>query len=96
MAGGGLCIVAGNPPHGHTMRINPFSLIGGKRIMGTWGGESRPDADIPRYVEMFMNGRLALEKLGTEEYPLEEINQALDDLEAGRVVRAMIRMGEGR
>jgi Zn-dependent alcohol dehydrogenase len=45
---------------------------------------------------MFMNGRLALEKLGTEEYPLEEINQALDDLEAGRVVRAMIRMGEGR
>lgn len=96
MAGGGLCIIAGNPPHGQTMRINPFSLIGGKRVIGTWGGESRPDTDIPRYVEMFLNGRLALQKLRTEEYPLEEINQALDDLEAGRVIRAMVCMHEGR
>ena len=96
MAGGGLCIVAGNPPVGQTMRIDPFSLIEGKRVIGTWGGESRPDTDIPRYVEMFLNGRLALEKLRTEEYPLEEINQALDDLEAGRVIRAMVCMREGR
>lgn len=95
-AGGELCIVAGNPPHGQVMRINPFSLIGGKRIAGTWGGESRPDTDIPRYVEMFADGRLPLRKLGMDEYPLDEINRALDDLEAGRVVRAMIRMGAGR
>jgi len=91
-SGGGLCIIAGNPPHDHTMRINPFSLIGGKRIMGTWGGESRPDTDIPRYVDMFVNGRLTLESLATEEYPLDEVDRALDALEAGRVVRAMIRM----
>ena len=95
-AGGGLCIVAGNPPHGQVMRINPFSLIGGKRIAGTWGGESRPDTDIPRYVEMFADGRLPLRKLGMDAYPLDEINRALDDLEAGRVVRAMIRMDQKR
>ncbi len=89
---GGLCIIAGNPPHGETMRVNPFSLISGKRLAGTWGGESRPDVDIPRYVDMFMNGSLALQKLTTEEYSLNEINQALDDLEAGRIIRAMIRM----
>jgi len=93
-SGGGLCIIAGNPPHGQAMRINPFSLIGGKRIVGTWGGESRPDADIPRYVEMFRSGSLGLQKLSTSDYPLEEINRALDDLEAGRIVRAMIRMGD--
>ncbi|MDH3688329.1 MAG: zinc-binding dehydrogenase [Gammaproteobacteria bacterium] len=90
--GGGLCIIAGNPPHGETMRVNPFSLISGKRLVGTWGGESRPDVDIPRYVDMFMNGSLALQKLTTEEYSLNEINQALDDLESGCVIRAMIRM----
>lgn len=94
-AGGGLCIVAGNPPHGQVMRINPFSLIGGKRIAGTWGGESRPDIDIPRYIEMFTDGRLPLRKLGMAQYPLDEIDRALDDLEAGRVVRAMIRMDQG-
>lgn len=94
MAGGGLCVIAGNPRHGDTMRVNPYSLIGGKRLIGTWGGESRPDSDIPRYVEMFLSGRLALEKLGTAQYALDGVNQALDDLEAGRVVRAMIRMAD--
>jgi len=94
MPGGGLCIVAGNPPQGQTMRINPFGLIGGRRLVGTWGGESRPDIDIPRYVDMFMNGRLPLRRLGTKEYPLDEINQALDALESGHLVRAMIRMGD--
>ncbi len=93
MGGGGLCVIAGNPPHGQTMRIDPFGLIGGKRVIGTWGGETRPDADIPRYVEMFLSGRLALQKLATVEYPIEEINAALDDLEAGRIIRAMIPMG---
>lgn len=94
MAGGGLCVIAGNPRHGDTMRVNPYSLIGGRRLIGTWGGESRPDSDIPRYVEMFLCGRLALEKLGTAQYALDGVNQALDDLEAGRVVRAMIRMAD--
>jgi S-(hydroxymethyl)glutathione dehydrogenase / alcohol dehydrogenase len=92
--GGGLCIIAGNPPHGQTMRINPFSLIVGKRITGTWGGESYPDTDIPRYVDMYINGRLALQELATEEYALDEIDLALDALEGGHVVRAIIRMGE--
>ncbi len=41
---------------------------------------------------MFQSGRLALEKFGTREYVLEDVNRALDDLEQGRVVRAMIRM----
>ncbi len=91
-SGGGLCVIAGNPHQGQTMRVNPYSLIGGKRLVGTWGGETRPDVDIPRYIDMFRSGRLALEKLGTQQYPLEQINQALADLEAGRVMRAMISM----
>jgi S-(hydroxymethyl)glutathione dehydrogenase/alcohol dehydrogenase len=89
---GGLCVIAGNPPVGQTMRVNPYSLINGKRIVGTWGGESRPDIDIPRYVSMFNEGRLALPKLATTEYFLEDINHALNDLEAGRIVRGLIRM----
>ena len=92
--GGGLCIIAGNPPHGQTLRVNPYSLIGGKRLVGPWGGESRPDVDIPRYIDMFLAGRLPLEKLETVQYPLEWVNEALADLEEGRVLRAMIRMAD--
>jgi len=90
--GGGICIIAGNPPRGEMMSVNPFSLIGGKKLVGTWGGESNIDLDIPRYINMFLSGELALQNMGTSEYSLEEVNDALNDLESGSIVRAILRM----
>ncbi|HET6880527.1 MAG TPA: zinc-binding dehydrogenase [Pirellulales bacterium] len=92
---GGLCVLAGNLPHGERIAIDPFDLIRGKRIVGTWGGETRPDQDLPRYAQWFLEGRLPLANLITHEYPLDEINTALSDMEQGRVSRALIKMVEG-
>lgn len=89
---GGLCVLAGNLPHGEQIAIDPYDLIRGKRIVGTSGGECRPDDEIPHYVQWFQEGRLPLSELITREYPLENINAALDDLEQGRVTRAMVKM----
>jgi len=89
---GGLCVVAGNPEPGERIRVDPFDLIRGKRIIGSWGGKTDPDKDIPLYVEAFLGNRLPLQALLTHTYPLERINDALNDLEAGKVVRALIDM----
>ena len=89
---GGLCILAGNLPHGGRITIDPYDLIKGKRLVGTWGGESQPDRDIPRYVDLIVSGKLNLGSLITHEYALDGVNRALDDLEAGRVGRALINM----
>ncbi|MFZ1989590.1 MAG: zinc-binding dehydrogenase, partial [Alphaproteobacteria bacterium] len=91
--GGGLCVIAGNAAHDARIQLNPFSLINGKRIVGSWGGEARMDEDVPRYAAMFGDGRLPLSKLITAEYPLAEINRAFSDLEGGRVARALVRLG---
>ncbi len=93
---GGLCILIGNLPKGDLISIDPFDLIKGKRIVGTWGGESVPDQDIPDYVNLFLKGKMDLCSLITHEYSLAEINQSLDDLENGKVGRAVIRMGEAQ
>ncbi|MFQ5481363.1 MAG: zinc-binding dehydrogenase [Nitrospinaceae bacterium] len=90
--GGGVCVLAGNLPAGERIAIDPYDLIRGKRILGTWGGESRPDRDIPRFAEWRRAGKLQLEPLITNVYPLEQVNQALDDLERGQVGRAMLDM----
>ena len=89
---GGLCVLAGNLPHGERIAIDPFDLIRGKQIVGTWGGETRPDEDLPRYTQWFLEARLPLAELITREYRLEEINVALLDMEQGRVSRALIKM----
>ncbi len=93
--GGGLCVLAGNLPQGELIALNPFDLIKGKRIVGTWGGESRPDRDIPLYANLYLSGRLKLEPLITQSNRLEEVNRALDDLESGKVGRGLIAMTEG-
>ena len=90
---GGLCVLAGNLAHGETIRIDPFELIAGKRLIGTWGGETKPDRDIPAYVRRFKDGSLPLGKLISREYPLTAINEALMDLRRGAVVRALVRVG---
>jgi S-(hydroxymethyl)glutathione dehydrogenase/alcohol dehydrogenase len=88
--GGGLCVLAGNLPHGQPISLNPFDLIRGKRIVGTWGGESRPDHDIPMYINLYLSGKLKLNRLITHIYSLNDINQALEDLDRGKVGRALI------
>ena len=90
--GGGRCVLAGNLPHGEQILLNPFDLINGKQIVGTWGGESRPEKDIPLYVNLYRHGRLNLTDLITHEYPLEDINAAFQDLEDGKVGRSVIRI----
>lgn len=90
--GGGLAIIVGNPPYGERMSIDPMDLIRGKRITGSWGGGCVPDRDIPRLGELYGRGDLPLMSLVKRIYPLEAVNQALDDLESGGSGRALLDM----
>jgi len=90
--GGGKCIIAGNLPSGDKISIDPMDLIRGKNIVGTWGGETNPDEDIPEYVAWYQSGKMNLDKLLTHDYPIEDINRAFDDLENGKVGRALVKL----
>ena len=90
--GGGLCVLAGNLPAGKTISIDPLDIIKGKRVIGTWGGETQPDKDIPMYLDLYRTGKLELSPLITQTYKLEEINQALEELEKGKLGRGLIEM----
>ena len=88
--GGGLCVFASHPSHGSRISLDPFEMICGKQIIGSWGGSSDPDRDIPIYADLYLKGKLPLDRLITHRYSLEEVNQALDDLEQNKVVRPLI------
>ena len=91
--GGGRCIFASHPPQGESIRLDPYDLICGKRIEGSWGGGCDPDRDVPRFAELYRQGRLPLERLITRRYTLDQINEALDDLEGRKVGRPLIVIG---
>lgn len=89
---GGKAAVVGNARHGQKLEIDPFHFNLGKQILGTWGGESDPDRDFHRYCAMMESGKLDMRPLLSRAYSLEDINDALDDLETGHVARPMIDM----
>lgn len=90
--GGGLCVIAGNAVPGRHLKIDPYDLIKGKRLIGTWGGETDMNKDIPLYVNHFLSKRLKLDQLISAEYRLNDMSRLLDDLEQGRIVRGLINM----
>lgn len=87
-----MCVFASHPKRGETISLDPYELISGKRIAGSWGGGSQPDRDTARFAEHFRSGRLPLEELMGQRYRLEEINAALDDLERRRTGRPIIEI----
>lgn len=89
---GGKLLFASHPRDGDTIRLSPHDLICGKKIAGSWGGGVFPDRDIPRLQSLFSDMTGALNSLLTKRYSLYQINDALDDLEAGRVFRPLIEM----
>jgi S-(hydroxymethyl)glutathione dehydrogenase / alcohol dehydrogenase len=93
--GGGKLIFASHPPEGKTISLSPHDLISGKRIVGSWGGATQPDYDIPRMFELFKTTNTPLDALLTKRYKLDQINDALEDLELGRVFRPLIVMEHG-
>ncbi|MDY7577030.1 zinc-binding dehydrogenase [Herbaspirillum sp. RTI4] len=90
--GGGTCVFASHPAHGARISIDPYELICGKQIRGSWGGSSMPDRDIPLLAQLYLDGKLPLEKLISHRYRLDQINEALDDMEQHRVGRPLIEI----
>lgn len=91
---GGTTVLAGNIRKGEKVAIDPYALMAGKKILGTWGGETKTDEDIPFYAEEYLMGRLKLVKLVTHRYNLEDINIAFAEIEKGVVGRALIKLGD--
>jgi S-(hydroxymethyl)glutathione dehydrogenase/alcohol dehydrogenase len=89
---GGAAVVIGNARHGEQVSIDPRQLNLGKRLLGTWGGDSVPERDFPRYARLLASGRVRLDALRGRRYTLGEVDLALDDLESGRTVRPVIDM----
>ncbi len=91
----GTLVIAGNLPKDQKIELHPFELIKGKKILGSWGGETVPDRDYPRYVRAYLKGELALDQLITHRFKLDEINEAFHLLINGQAGRIILKNSNG-
>ncbi|MET9786171.1 Zn-dependent alcohol dehydrogenase [Streptomyces canus] len=86
----GQAVLLGVPAAGAQASFVVSSMFLDKSILGCRYGSSRPQRDIPLYAELYRQGRLLLDELVTETYPIEDFEKAVGDAEAGRVARGVL------
>lgn len=86
----GQIIFSSHPPKNQKILIDPFELIKGKQIKGSWGGKSKPELDILKYYKIIKKLDL-LHLLKSKIYKLSEIKKAIQDLKNGKVIRPIIK-----
>lgn len=89
---GGRAVIVGNAHHGKTISLDPKHFNMGKKLLGTWGGENTPDVHFPKYCSWVEKGDLNTSSFTQKTYSLKDINEALDDLEQGKILRPIIDM----
>jgi alcohol dehydrogenase len=90
-ARGGTTIAIGLPHPSEELRLNALSLVAESRtLVGSYLGSAVPQRDIPLLVRLWQTGRLPVERLMAGTLPLERLNEALDALADGGVVRQIV------
>ena len=77
-------------PPGEVVRLPGPAFLSEKRIQGSSMGSNRFRLDVPRYVDLYLQGRLKLDELVSARIGLEDVNQGFQALQGGEVARSMI------
>ncbi len=88
---GGTCVMVGVPQQGAVLSINPGELFRDKGILGTFYGAGRPRVDFHWLIDLYLAGRLKLDELISKQRPLDEVNEAFEDMVKGVVARTVLR-----
>ncbi|MCC7428118.1 MAG: zinc-dependent alcohol dehydrogenase family protein [Alphaproteobacteria bacterium] len=90
-ARGGITVSAGLPAPTSSFAYRHAALVSDERqIRGSYMGSCVPGRDIPRFMGLYLAGRLPIERLFSGALRLEEINQGFDRLAEGTVVRQVL------
>lgn len=90
-APGGTTVTVGLPHPDARSSLSPLTFTAEARtVVGSYLGSAVPSRDIPRYEQLWREGRLPVEALVTSEIGLDDLNAALDTLADGKAIRQVV------
>ncbi|MCL4684415.1 S-(hydroxymethyl)glutathione dehydrogenase/class III alcohol dehydrogenase [Myxococcota bacterium] len=88
--GWGESIIIGVAGAGKEISTRPFQLVTGRSWRGTAFGGARGRTDVPKIVDMYMDGRIDIDNLITHTMPLDDIERAFDLMHSGESIRSVV------
>jgi len=88
---GGMTVTAGLSHPDRKFEVQHVSLVAEERsVKGSYVGGCVPIRDVPRYISLYQQGRLPIDRLVGERIGLNDLNAAFDKLASGKVVRQIM------
>ena len=75
----------------HTLSIPMATMVSDERtIQGSYMGSCSPRRDIPRFINLYLQGKLPVDRLGSGSVGFDGINAGFDRLADGSAVRQIL------
>jgi len=88
---GGTTVMVGVVPVGTNVELPGADIVlREKTILGCMMGSNRFRLDIPRSVDLYLQGALKLDEMISARLPLDQVNDALDALRQGTAARSVV------
>ncbi|WP_046117156.1 S-(hydroxymethyl)glutathione dehydrogenase/class III alcohol dehydrogenase [Sinorhizobium sp. PC2] len=88
--GWGKSVIIGVAGAGQEISTRPFQLVTGRSWMGTAFGGARGRTDVPKIVDWYMQGKIAIDPMITHTLALEEINKGFELMHSGESIRSVV------
>jgi S-(hydroxymethyl)glutathione dehydrogenase / alcohol dehydrogenase len=88
--GWGRSIIIGVAAAGQEIATRPFQLVTGRKWEGSAFGGARGRTDVPKIVDWYMDGKIAIDPLITHTLKLEDINHGFELMERGESIRSVV------
>ena len=87
----GLALLVGVPPTDSRIQVDATDVFRQeKRLSGTIYGSADTAVDFEKFAQMYLDGKLPIDKLISKSYKLEEINQACEEMLNGTIARGVV------
>jgi S-(hydroxymethyl)mycothiol dehydrogenase len=87
----GTVVLVGVPNPEQTLELPLIDFFGrGGALKSSWYGDCLPSRDFPMLIDLYLQGRLPLDKFVSEEIGIDDIEAAFTKMQSGDVLRSVV------
>ena len=87
----GTVVLVGVPNPGMKIELPMIEIFGrGGTLKSSWYGDCLPSRDFPMLIDLYLQGRLELDRFVSETIGLDEVEEAFHKMERGEVLRSVV------
>ena len=89
----GTVVLVGVPDPQMKIELPMIEVFGrGGSLKSSWYGDCLPTRDFPMFIDLYMQGRLDLDRFVSETIALDDVEEAFHKMERGEVLRSVVML----